>query len=374
MKFIKIFLASSAKMSEERKLFEIDINRLNNEWVKKEMFLDLEIWEEFSEYMVKEGKQNEYNESVAGCDIFVLLFSDFVGQYSKEEFNHAFQCFSNSPLQLPKIFTYFIEPPNGIKDKSTEEFLEELRRLKHYPSLNKSFEEVRKKFQKELMDLTAGKSYFFFPDLTPKINEKVQYIKMLHLTDKQQNKGPVYRKYIDRLQAEEDIYDEAQFFELIIYSGPGKSTLAYNYSHSAGTIDMNVIIPRQEPLNNKLSMQEDDHMKFLVRRKIDLNSNVFYSVTSFINAFQKGSTFYQTRADEHIKWIRLIIDFSALPSHSKMQRSQPAAQLLFGDKNKGVKELVVSQIKDGIYQAEEADLQAGDIVVMRFDIDWDVIS
>ncbi len=373
MKFIKIFLASSSKMAEYRKLFEIDINRMNIDWVKKDIFIELEIWEEFDEYMVKEGKQNEYNRTVDGCDIFVLLFSDFVGRYSKEEFTHAFETFSNSPVQLPKIFTYFIEPADGIKDSSTTDFLAELGGLNHYHSINKSFEEVRKKFQKEMLDLTAKEPHFAFPDLTPGINEKVQYIKMLHLTDRQKKTTPVYRKYIERLQDEEDVYDEAQFFELVIYSGKGKSSLANNYSRSNGTIDMQVIIPKQEPINDKLPVQEDDLMKNAVRRNFDLDSNVFYSVTNFINAFQQNNTFYQTRADEPIKCIRLIIDFSALPNHRKIQRSAPKAEHYNTNDRTQTKELTVSAIKEGVYQAAATALIEGDIVVMRFDINWDEI-
>ena len=375
MKVIKIFLASSATMVEYRRLFEIDINRLNNDFVKKDMFIDLVIWEEFNEYMVKEGKQEEYDESIDSCDIFVLLFSEFVGPYSKREFNHAYERFSSTDPGLPKIFTYFIESADKKKDKkkSKEKFMEELDRLNHYPSLNSTFEEVRNKFYKNLMDLITRDTHFSFPDNTPHINEKVQYIKMLHLTDGQKKDTPVYHKYIERLQAEAGVYDEAQFFELVIYSGTGKSTLINNYSQSKGTIDMNVIIPRQDTVNVKLPIREDMKMTDSIRRNIDLNSNVFYSVTSFINAFQKNFTFYQTRADEPIKWIRLIIDFSTLPNHKKIQRSAPVAEQYNENNEAGSKALTVSEIKEGIYQAEAAALQAGDIVVMRFDIDWDEV-
>ena len=372
MKIIKIFLASSATMVEYRRQFEIDINRLNNDWIKKDLFVDLVVWEEFNEYMVKEGKQSEYDEAIASCDIFVLLFSDFIGKYSQEEFNHAVERFNASETHLPKIYTYFIESPKEKKDKSTEDFLEELTRLKHYPSLNKTFEEVRNKFQKELLDLNAGDPHFAFPDNTPRVNEKVQYIKMLHLTDIKKNQ-PVYNKYIERLKAEQEVYDEAQFFEQVIYSASAKSTLSNNYSHSSGTIDMNVIIPRQDLLGVTLPAREDEKMKSQVRKIIDMDSNVFYAVTSFINAFQRDNTFYQTRADEPIKWIRLIVDFSSLPKHSKIQRTAPAAQLYNENNNAPAKELTVLEIKKGVYQAEAAALETGDIVVMRFDIDWDEV-
>ncbi|MFZ2171929.1 MAG: hypothetical protein WAW61_20095 [Methylococcaceae bacterium] len=41
MQIIKIFLASSSELNEEREQFEIAINRKNNEWIKSEVFLEL---------------------------------------------------------------------------------------------------------------------------------------------------------------------------------------------------------------------------------------------------------------------------------------------------------------------------------------------
>jgi hypothetical protein len=58
MKIIKIFLASSPSLQNYQELFEIDVNRINKDWVLKEMFLNLIVWEGFEDYMVKEGKQS----------------------------------------------------------------------------------------------------------------------------------------------------------------------------------------------------------------------------------------------------------------------------------------------------------------------------
>lgn len=372
MKIIKIFLASSASLIEYRKLFEIDINRLNKEWIKKDIFLELLLWEDFTEYMVKEGKQMEYDQSVSSCDIFVLLFSDSMGPYSREEFDYAVKTFEESPLHLPKIFTYYIEPPGGkAKDGSTGEFFTYLESLKHYPSRNTTFDEVRLKFQHDLAELNEKEAHFFFPDQTPRVNEKVQYIKMLHLTKKADHKKPVYKKLIERLQSDKEVFDEAQFFELVIYSGNAQTTLANNYILSdVGTIDMNIIIPRQNPGVGLKSFQRNDTIPGRVTRDVDLNSNVFFSVTTFINSFQENNSFYQTRADEDIKQLRLIIDFSSLPERKNIQRSAPAG-IQYNDKNSAeTKNLNVTEIKDCVYQVEASELKKGDNVVMNFDINW----
>lgn len=374
MKTIKIFLASSDSLVEYRRLFEIHINRINIDWVKKDMFLELIIWENFSEYMVKEGKQKEYDRSVASCDIFVILYSDFVGMYSMEEFDCAVKSFEESGL--PKIFTYHIDPPDGNKNnKSIKQFLAKLKQYNHYESKNITFDEVRSKFKDELMRLPDKEPHFQFPDNTPRINEKVLYIKMVHLTNQAKNSKPVYRKYIERLQAEKDVYDEAQFFETLVYSTTALSTEVNNYSLSdgAGTVDMNIIIPRQNDEQPVAPLEQEDVQAGRISRDVELNSNVYFSVTSFINSFQKGKTFYQTKADESIKQLRLIIDFSSLPYCADIQISAPVGKRHNSKKPTDTSILPVKEIKRFVYQIDSIEIEKGDVLAMHFDIDWDKV-
>ncbi len=58
----KIFLASSSELKADRDQFEIFINRKNNEWLSKEIFLKLIVWEDFLDAMSKTRLQDEYNE------------------------------------------------------------------------------------------------------------------------------------------------------------------------------------------------------------------------------------------------------------------------------------------------------------------------
>lgn len=375
MKIIKLFLASSSSLLQYRQLFEIDVNRINKDWVQKEMFLDLIVWEGFEDYMVKEGKQSEYDKAVSGCDIFVMMFSDSVGKYTLEEFTFAYNTFIASKSELPKIFTYYIKPGEGAPmSASTKEFMDKLAEFKHYPSQVNNFDEIRQKFLIDLIGLTQNVAYFNFPDNTAKAAEKVEYIKMLHLIDKSKNTRPVYKKYITRLQQEEEIFDEAQFAELMIYSGKPDSNMVYNYSQSHGTIDMNIIVPRQDATQGGEQREEDDGMSDQARGYVGMSSNVFYSVTNFINAFQRGNTFYQTRADQPIAIARLIVDFSSLPCFLTIHKTDPKARRYNEREKADTIELPVIQIKSGIYQCAAENMLPGDVVVMNFDIDWDKVS
>jgi hypothetical protein len=101
----KIFLASSSELEDDRKEFEIFINRKNKGLRKKGFFIELVIWEDFLDAMSQTRLQDEYNKAVKECDIFVMLFFTKVGKYTEEEFEIAFGQFkaANKPL----IYTYF---------------------------------------------------------------------------------------------------------------------------------------------------------------------------------------------------------------------------------------------------------------------------
>jgi hypothetical protein len=101
----KLFLASSSELKEDRKEFEIFIGRKNKDWVSRGGFLELIVWEDFLDAMSKTRLQDEYNEAIRQCDVFIMLFCTKVGQYTEEEFETAFGQFkaTNKPL----IFTYF---------------------------------------------------------------------------------------------------------------------------------------------------------------------------------------------------------------------------------------------------------------------------
>jgi hypothetical protein len=132
MQKIKLFLASSSELKEDRDQFEIFIYHKCKAWFDRGIFLHLDVWEDFLDAMVAGGLQSEYNRTIRDCDIFVLLAFNKVGKYTAEEFGHAFGQFTES--QKPFIFTYFKPPTTHDRDelKSLWEFEDKLKELKHY--------------------------------------------------------------------------------------------------------------------------------------------------------------------------------------------------------------------------------------------------
>ncbi len=154
MKTIKIFLASSAELQHDREQFELFINRKNKQWVARGVFLHLVIWEDFLDALSQTRLQDEYNQAIRGCDLFVMLFFTKVGKYTEEEFETAFGQFKQT--SKPFIFTYFkdAEVNTGSLNRrdvlSLLNFQEKLDQLGHFYTPYKNTEDLLFKFGNQL--------------------------------------------------------------------------------------------------------------------------------------------------------------------------------------------------------------------------------
>jgi hypothetical protein len=157
MERIKLFLASSSELKEDREQFEIFIYRKCKAWFDRGIFLHLEIWEDFLDAMGAGGLQSEYNQAIKDCDIFVLLAHNKVGKYTTEEFGEAFGQFSET--RKPFIFTYFKTPhttTNRDDLQSLWTFEDKLKELKHYKTEYCTIEGLREHFGNQLEKLATN--------------------------------------------------------------------------------------------------------------------------------------------------------------------------------------------------------------------------
>jgi hypothetical protein len=154
MKKITLFLASSFELKSEREQFEIEIYRKCKAWYDKGIFLHLDIWEDLSAKMGKEGSQAEYNKYVQAADIFVLLVWNKVGMYTAEEFRKA--CGHFKATQKPFIFTYFKNPSSVHIELSLVEFIQKLKDLDHFSCPFKDANDLWNQFNKELERLKVA--------------------------------------------------------------------------------------------------------------------------------------------------------------------------------------------------------------------------
>jgi hypothetical protein len=164
----KVFLASSSELKEDREGFEIFINRKNKAWADRGIFIDLVQWEDFLDAVSRTRLQDDYNEAIRDCDIFVMLFFSKVGQYTEEEFETAFGQFQAT--NRPFIFTYFKDANISLGSANEDDLLsllafkKKLSSLGHFYTRYKNIDELKLHFDQQLDKLAASEFIEFKPD------------------------------------------------------------------------------------------------------------------------------------------------------------------------------------------------------------------
>ncbi len=153
---IKIFLASSSELKEDREQFEIFINRENKLLVPKNLFLELIIWEDFIDAMSKERLQADYNRAIKESDIFISLFFKKVGKYTEEEFGVAVSQLNKTGK--PYVYTYFKDADINMESVDDEiqtllDFRKKLKVLGHFRTVYKTVEDLKYQFKMQLEKL-----------------------------------------------------------------------------------------------------------------------------------------------------------------------------------------------------------------------------
>ncbi len=152
-KHIKIFLASSSELKEEREQFEIFIHRENQRLYKNGVFMELIVWENFIDAMSQTRLQDEYNLAVKNADIFVSLFFTKAGKFTQEEFETAFGQFEKTGK--PLVYTYFKDAPVNMEEITDEvqsllAFRKRVFELGHYRTIYKNIEDLKLQFRNQL--------------------------------------------------------------------------------------------------------------------------------------------------------------------------------------------------------------------------------
>ena len=123
---IRIFLASSSELREDRDAFDLYFRQQNDQRGKEGIYLEIVRWENFLDAMSETRLQDEYNQAIRRCDIFVCLFFTKTGKFTEEEFDVAHRQFKQT--QRPFIYTFFKTAGINI-DEVREEDLISLRRF-----------------------------------------------------------------------------------------------------------------------------------------------------------------------------------------------------------------------------------------------------
>ena len=157
-RIIKIFLASSSELKEDRDAFDLYFRQQNDRLRKQGIYLEIVRWEYFLDALSETRLQDEYNREVKACDIFVSLFFTKTGKYTEEEFDTAHKQFLDTGK--PLTYTFFKNAPvnsGDIKDEinSLLNFKKKLADLGHFYTSYDDINHLKLKFSEQL-DKQAG--------------------------------------------------------------------------------------------------------------------------------------------------------------------------------------------------------------------------
>lgn len=153
---IKIFLASSSELKEDRDAFDLYFRQQNDELRKRGLYLQIVRWENFLDAMSETRLQDEYNTEVKNCDIFVSLFFTKTGKFTEEEFDSAHQQFKEAGK--PTIYTFFNNAQVNMNDINDEvltllAFKKKLADLGHFYTGYDNIEHLKRQFKDQLEKL-----------------------------------------------------------------------------------------------------------------------------------------------------------------------------------------------------------------------------
>lgn len=173
MKYIKLFLASSAvEFEQERNELGSYIRMLNDIYAKRGIYFELTIWDNLPDAVAKDRKQEECNQEIRDSQYFYVLFGRDAGEDTIQEFNVALEQFRKSGA--PRIYTYFRQLPAGQSaSQSVKDFMERLdQEIGHYYSTFSHLDAVKLNMLLELTRNSDINSNLKFEDGEAKLDGK----------------------------------------------------------------------------------------------------------------------------------------------------------------------------------------------------------
>jgi hypothetical protein len=153
MDTIRIFIASSAELIEDRKEFREFLSVENDRLHTKGVYLELIQWENFLDTVSQTSLQDEYNIELKKSQIVICLFYTKAGKYTQAEFDAALQQFKETGS--PLIYTYFKSgaPEPGPADQLAKDLVTFKKRLSdigHFYTSYDNIDDLKYQFRKQL--------------------------------------------------------------------------------------------------------------------------------------------------------------------------------------------------------------------------------
>lgn len=336
MEKIKIFLASSNTLLTYREQIQLKISQRNKLLTEKSIYLELVKWEDLTARVDQSRSQNAYNVQIKTSEMFILLASDKVGEYTEEEFDIAYDAFKRK--NKPYIYIYF-EEIETQKDKSFTDFQNKIESLNHFYS-----------------------PFTNFDNLWTQINHEID--KVLHELDSEvsieKESGKVHKQigniplnpnvYLGREGVLENIFES--FFDdhktVLLLNGNGgigKTTTASayyhkyqdQYSHLIWTISetgiddaiLSLIVELNIKVNNNLNKSEQVNMVLKKLSSLDTPSLMVIDNADKLEDLENNYQFLLSIPKIHILITSRITEFEFFEKYKIGTLSNEYAKTLF---------------------------------------------
>ncbi|ACT96615.1 DUF4062 domain-containing protein [Dyadobacter fermentans] len=392
-KKFQIFISSTyLDLQEERKNIANVIKKHNHIAVGMETFPagPVQQWE-----MIK--------EMIDDCDYYVLIIGGRYGSISppfdpddQREISYTQREYEYAYKQGIPIYTFFRQdidklPPekrerNEKKRKMLKAFIEKVRNNGYY---HETWQDVGELGVSVLNSLTnaftstprpgwvrSDRLFQTAMDYSSDVEivEKLIYYKFLHLSDKTVSAGPLYRKFVKRLNTTIDVYDEYLTFRVSKFNK--LVTRFRSYDSTRGTaVEVNSLIPFIMSLRDTDKTIEENPQ--ILQPLIGGPSNVFVTSSHYYNGFQDGNKDAAAKADKNAQTVRLVVDFTSVKDYHLHISGQPRGFFSYHEESGKLVSREVGDIKTvvpGLYWIERKDMREGEVIRMEFSTDIETIS
>ena len=161
-RILKLFLASSNELKDEREKIEIALSRKNDALRKKGFVVDLLTWEDGNHIGKSLRSQDDYSLEIEQCNLFAMLFYSKVGKYSLEEFEKARSLFDSAAMPRIRIFQKDKDLPKSLSKADADSryaFLDQLNRLEHFPVLFDNTDKLINELEDAIDKLLADEAF-----------------------------------------------------------------------------------------------------------------------------------------------------------------------------------------------------------------------
>lgn len=210
------------------------------------------------------------------------------------------------------------------------------------------------------------------------VKYKATYIKLIFLVDKKThpNEPIFYRKLYRSEGKPEPIYDSAMFYTISEFAEKKPPRYVVKSTSSEGMVEQLQL----HPFSAVGKFADPAENSDLRKSEVDISdySTCTAVITHDFNGFQRGEGEWAgARADEDTSELRLVVDFSSIPTKPEKQNElfekEPIAYWVHvdGNGNRIETEIDMNYRRGNVFSISQKNVSKNDIVKMKWQMAWD---